>query len=626
MIVKRTLLVILAVVCASFCNAQILQFSGAPVIGPFQGNPNVTIISISGSITASRTSCQTPCFVQVSASTIIATGTSVPYEDLEYQWNFNDPTGTEIFNQPLDLNLKRYNPQPVNANNSQWGPEAAYIYRLAGTYTVTLSARGKNGSGFTTATITQSITVTTYDYVGNNRDWYFDSAAAGGGNGSISTPYNDLATLNTKVSISNTAIHIKRGSSWSSSTGVFISGVTSNVRIDAYGTGNTPVIDVNSGSASSLSATNGSAGTPTQKSDIVVSNITFSNSGAATSAAVVNVVATGNATATMNNIYFDNCTMTTNVNVASAVVINMNDLNTVHHGTNYGLWNTVITQPLTPNLGNRQGFFGGPQDWFFVVGGSFVGAGSNLVLDHHIYPDVKTHSLYRYINFGSGPGKNYNINTNWDGAGSLEFAEFVLMSDNNFSGTLRGFDASNATNNVSLTQFRNFVAQRSSFQSLTGDGTLQIPCMSSFTLRDDLIWNVDGGRFYAPGAASVLSDRIYRNLAYRTAGQNNGAFYSWVGATFTGGTRTFTDNVTQDTEVTAKPIALVWSDVQAGSIINRDQWYAPSDSDTNYFYDNATAKSFAQWQAGGFDLSLPTGGGPNVANPNWVDPANGNFN
>jgi len=59
---------------------------------PFYGDPytNVSAISDAGGIVLSRSSGVTPAFVQVSASAITATGTSRPYETLEYSWNFGD--------------------------------------------------------------------------------------------------------------------------------------------------------------------------------------------------------------------------------------------------------------------------------------------------------------------------------------------------------------------------------------------------------------------------------------------------------------------------------------------------------------------------------------------------------
>ena len=103
----------------------------------FQGNPTVTITAINttGGIVTSRdadvTSALTPYFVQASASAITATGTSAPYEDLEYGWDFGDPSGVETFTRPTDG-------VTVNANTGQIWTEASYVYRSAGTYIITL--------------------------------------------------------------------------------------------------------------------------------------------------------------------------------------------------------------------------------------------------------------------------------------------------------------------------------------------------------------------------------------------------------------------------------------------------------------------------------------------------------
>src|SRR5438132_2911057 len=87
----------------------VLLAAPKPPTGPtgdaqtFFGNPNVTITSINttGGIVSSRDAdagnFQTPFFIQVSASAITAVGTSTPYEDLSYSWDFGDPTGTETF-------------------------------------------------------------------------------------------------------------------------------------------------------------------------------------------------------------------------------------------------------------------------------------------------------------------------------------------------------------------------------------------------------------------------------------------------------------------------------------------------------------------------------------------------
>lgn len=111
-------------------------------------------------LATSRTSARTPFFVQVSARGMWANSPAgndpIPfngYEDLEYTWNFGDASGTETFTRPTDG-------AAVNANTDQIGPQAMYVYRNPGSYTITLTARGWKGGQFVTATKTQSVTAT----------------------------------------------------------------------------------------------------------------------------------------------------------------------------------------------------------------------------------------------------------------------------------------------------------------------------------------------------------------------------------------------------------------------------------------------------------------------------------
>src|SRR5262249_7500004 len=157
-----------------------------------------------------------------------------------------EKSGTEYFTNPVTG-------AAVNANSDQRGPEAAYVYRSAGSYVITLTIRGKNGSSYVTATTTKTIKVLAYSASGG--DWYFDSNAPTGGDGSLAKPFNRISNINAKADIPHAALHLKRGSNWvitSTTSGIgrdflgqgaiFLG--ASPLRMDAYGSGKNPIIEV----------------------------------------------------------------------------------------------------------------------------------------------------------------------------------------------------------------------------------------------------------------------------------------------------------------------------------------------------------------------------------------------
>lgn len=576
----------------------------------FGGNPNVTItaINVSGGIVCSRTSGQTPCFVHVSASAITATGTSIPYEDLEFSWNFGDQNGTEIFQQPVDGTGLRFNSISVNANTSQTGPEAAYVYRSSGTFTVTLQILGKNGGSFTNTSVQQNISVS--DFSASGGDWYFDSAAPGGGDGSIGLPFNSVPTMNTKLGTANTRINIKRGSVFTGSTGLVIG--KSNTRINDYGTGGAPQINIISGSSPGVSLDNNLASID----DVVISDIDFSASGSASASNLIDISATFDGTFVLSNIYLDNCNAVSSIGVLNLMQYQPG-INVDGQSINAGVWggvyvNTVATGVTIGTVA---------QKWGFVVGATVYGDGTNATLDHHIYPNIQEHGLFRYIEFGLGTNRNYCINTNFDRFGaSLETAQYFCLSDNDFTGLPRAFDASNGNNDPSQVQFTNFVAQRNVIHNLTGNGVVLFNCAITMTFRDNLVWGCTNDDFFRPGSglASLFVGRLYRNMIYRPVGGSIGtdtAIWNYNTATFTQ-LQTITDNVIQDIRGTANVAQLSFV-AQSGAAINRNQYYVPNDS--TFMYDGLTEKSFAQWQAAGFDASGI------VANPGWLMPTEGDF-
>lgn len=369
----------------------------------FQGNPNVAITAIntSGGIVCSRTSGKTPCFIHVSASAITATGTSVPYQDLSYSWNFGDASGTEIFTNPATG-------QSVNANNGQTGPESAYCYRSAGTYTVTLTIIGKNGNSYITATKTQSITVS--DFAASTT-WYYDSNATGANNGtSAANAFTSLSTLSSKIqSNNNVQIYLARGSDWLSAGNTsYIQGYNCNgVRISAYGTGANPIVgcSTDTGGNALIQFVTSSSG---DAADVVVSNVDFKVTGSSFSASSIGLAQVNNTNHTLANIYFDNCSFTTNLSSAHSmnlVTVQFSSKTSSGNFDGFGIWGGAINS-LPGDLAYGQAFFGGSRNWHFIIGltnvnGLGTSDGTAAQGNHHLYQSVGNHVINRWINFGS---------------------------------------------------------------------------------------------------------------------------------------------------------------------------------------------------------------------------------
>lgn len=438
-----------------------------------QGNPFVTITNgtIAGSIADSRTgdgsTFRTPFFVQVSASGITATGTSAPYEDLGYSWNFGEGCG-DSFTRPTDG-------VTVCSGTDQTGPEAAYVYRTAGTKTVTLTVTGSNGTCAATGicntvtpyVVTKSWTVNAFPTAAEQ---WADCSFAGTASGTLANPWKTVAQINTALLANNVLMHVNRGTSCTGSTALTLGGTNAvtGIRVDAYGTGANPIFNINSGTASALNITsNNGSSTDTSVHDVVFSNIDFSKSPGSSPGGngAITVGTAGNATATLTNIYWDNSTVTMTYDGASSyaqifllptppAVVSPNLAN------NFGLWNVTVTSP-TNTTTLAIGVDGSAQNWHFFVGGSVTGAGENTAADHHIYDDIKTHGYYAWVTCGptgTGGGKrNFCFNGNWDGnsadATDHQIAQYRTYLSNSCQYTSNCIDLGSRGNNFPSATF-----------------------------------------------------------------------------------------------------------------------------------------------------------------------------
>lgn len=578
----------------------------------FRGNPRAVVSAIGGAVVMSRTSGQTPCFVHVSASGITATGTDVPYEDLEIRVDFGDPTGTELFTDP--------NTGQIYNANIQYGADLPYCYRSAGVYTVTMRVRGLTSGGeFLTEVFTSEVTVTAFDTSAG--EMWFDSVAGSDANDglSIEAPKQTITAVRAAV-VSNRAMNIKRGSHYTGTQGISLTANTvAGLRIRPYGSGAAPIIEITSGTAEAFFGSNGTAGNQRPKTDIVISGLDLRQS---VGGSALQISATSNAVAVIEDVYIDNCSMYSAADTGvTTCVMQFSDAKTRRQG----LWNCSISAPLASGTGLKHGVYGGAYEWFFCIGGSIEGGGTSATLDHHMYIQTHNHSSYKWINFGQGNGRNYCINANLSQEGAeLEYGQYHYLGDNHFTGTKRGFDASETSLTIDEIRFKNFVSDGNFFVDLTGDGGIFFYSAETMTVRGSKVWGCDDGRWFAPvedagllglAISTILKAKVYDNDIHFSA---TSTFQAITFSRAFTEAQQITDNRIVDLRAAAEAIRVNFAGATAaGDLIDYNQVYAPND--TTMMFDGATAKTWAEWQAAGFDA-----GGSNT-DPAWIDPAAGVF-
>lgn len=499
--------------------------------GPFQGNPNPSIASITVGITCSRTSGTTPMFYHCSASPTTATCTGTincssgtetkPYEDIEFAWDNGDPTGGETFTQPISL-------ATVNANH-QFGPEDAYVLRAAKTTTVTLYARACTngrpataytggggtcaGGAYTLGSAQVSITATTFTPA--NTYWFAQS-----GSGSVCSqvaPCSNVAGLITTTSggliANNTLFHLNCGDTFAQSpvtnaTGVINianSGALSGIHIDQGGTncpGPAPIVEVNGGTnVAALYIVADVSGSSLARSDVVVSGISFTDGGSATIGTTGGVCDLGGSTtgqsSSFQDIYLDfraagGCSDTLGAGGIEDVNTQAGALGTFR---NVGIWGGTFSSPLSGT--NCIGILSVVQQWQFVYGTTVSGNGTNNAQKcHHIYLHTQLHLLTRW-NLGGASctgasctyTRSYSIKNSFDctnctggiTGGSDDgvpgyvcsgacIAQYYLNAENHFKGTWYGRDLSNNNNDPTATRIQNAVDQQNEYDNLPGQG------------------------------------------------------------------------------------------------------------------------------------------------------------
>jgi len=215
--------------------------------------------SVTPSFTASRTSGVAPLSVFFDATATTATGTSNPFQDVEYRWDFGDPAGGATW---------AYGARAGTASkNAAYGPVAAHVFETPGTYTVTLATY----DGAHTGTATVEITVDDPDsvYAGNKTVCIRNS---GGSFTSCPSGAAQVTTSSFGTALNSAApgkrLLFEKGGTWSGGGGLAMNGPGT---IGAYGSGNKPIV------TGTLNLGNGNV--PTILSDWRIMDLHFTGTG-----------------------------------------------------------------------------------------------------------------------------------------------------------------------------------------------------------------------------------------------------------------------------------------------------------------------------------------------------------
>ncbi len=585
-----------------------LTYSGDDVDG---------ISAIVAAIHTSRTTCEAPGLIQCSGHLTTATGASNPFDQLHYEWDFGD---TDAASVAANAMVHPVTGAAINPNTDQSGPLASYIYRAAGSYTITLTVTARNTSGTITDTdtATQAVTVSAW----SGTDMYFDSVGGLDANaGTIGAPRQTAAAIEAWLEggVGRRAL-LKCGSAFTSSSLIRLRS-TGRKWVEPYDTGAKPILNLNT----SIQID----GTDNSMADVVFRGITLDGNGnnIVLLSVLGNSTAAGATPALQNvriiDVDFKQTGGTSSV-TNNMVNFGFNRIQDVcmwgctWDGAHIDAYTLLIKTDGTDTTPT-------PMEFQSVIGCSFEGCeaiGPGLVLDHYIYSTgYRYFTTMRWNNFGVTSGLNFCLNMNCGNAG--DDTHYVLVDGCKLTGTINGMDWSNSSNTPANGQFDDVIVQQCAVnvgQIGTQGWAIYGTCINRIAVRDCNFYGNPAGDFNLVDPAVVYN--VYRNRSWNDFGSDTG---QQVGVLVSGQSGRIIDN--QIHALGTGTGNVVWQIPLAdigGYTFTGNQYFTPE------FLDSAVVKPFldttgsarltmAEWTAD----AAP--GDVLYSDPGWIDPANGDF-
>ena len=600
----------------------------------FRGNPYATISAIdtSGGIATSRTSGTTPMFFHASASEITATGTSEPWSDLEYRWVLRHNDGSLIVH--TDTLTDPSTGQEVDPLVDQFGPEAFFVLREAGTYRLRLYCRGKNGGSFTMATVDETITASAFSPTDT---FYVDPDNGDDGNaGTEISPKETLAS----VLGGDRAIYLKAGSVTSVPTSLSVDKL-SDFWITTYGGASRAILRATAemGLMFSTHASN-SSGTGIWGS-WTISNIDFDCNNMA-SRDVGGTHSSEVVTSAYLHTYFDNCVMRDAAQQMEGEAEDPTIPTVIQKApppgednagiTGLGFWKCQLLAQA-PGVTCLSRMFTNLKDpWRSYLGTTFVvGQIENTIRDHHIYDSgYGGHRIFRWNTFGAAGGTSncsYCINLNCGGLGEVD-TDYVYIGGNLGQDADWFSDASNTSNlsDGTFGEFTSVIWEENALTdlesgvwymfSLTGIGVIRNNVVYvDETSNSTIVLAKSGAGADHPGSLSVYGNNWYVGTS--------GNPLVLLPATHSGNSLYRDNKIEAEVTSSTVPINVPWALTGGQTRDWDDNEYRLSGAAVINDQDGIQTETFANWQDEGYDTSSTlTTDGTEVG---WPDPANGGF-